>query len=230
MDKVISCIIAEDFPELNKIYSNILNHEADIEVLSSVFSGAELLDVIPENRPDVILMDIEMESPTAGISYCRQISRKYPDVKVVFLTGHEEEERIIEAFEAGAVDYILKTDSMYDIISSIRKAYNHEAPIHSYAARTIRRKMQEIGRYKEELQHFTRAFMLLTPAEVGVLKLLLQGYKQKDIADKKHIELVTVKTHVGRILKKFGSHRTRDVISRIRELDLEEVVMESAST
>lgn len=225
----ISCIIAEDFPELNKIYSNILNHEADIRVLSSVFSGRELMEALKENRPDVILMDIEMESPTAGIDTCRRISRNYPEIRIVFLTGHEEEELIVSAFEAGAIDYILKTDSMSDIITAIRKAYNREAPIHSYAARTIRRKMKEIGQYKEELQNFTRAFMTLTPAEVGVVKLLLKGYKQREIAQEKCIELVTVKTHVSRILKKFNLHKTRDVLHLIRDLDLEQIVAETKS-
>ncbi|ADK80878.1 response regulator transcription factor [Sediminispirochaeta smaragdinae] len=227
--KSITCIVAEDFPELNNIYQSILNHEPDIRVVASVTSGRELLCAVEQYLPDVILMDIEMESPTAGIDYCRQISRSYPDIRIVILTCHEEEERVLSAFEAGAVDYLLKTDSMSDIIIAIKKAYKHSSPIHSYAAQMLRKQMRAMGHYKEELQKFTMAFMTLTPAEVGILKLLLDGYKQKEIAKYKHVELVTVKSHVTRILRKFSLRRTSEVVEMIRSLDAQEFVRQSKS-
>lgn len=228
-EKAIRCIIAEDFSELNQIYTNILNHEPEINVLYSVYSGEELLQRLKENEVDVVLMDIEMESPTSGIEYCRRISHLYPDICIVMLTCHEEEERILSAFEAGAVDYLLKTDSMSDVISAIKKAYHRSSPIHSCAAKALRRQMQEIGEYKASLQRFTRCFMILTPAEVGILQLLLDGIKQKEIAKQKHVELVTVKTHVSKILKKFTCRRTSEVVEEIRRLDLEEMVRQAKS-
>ena len=153
----------------------------------------------------------------------------YSDIKIVVLTCHNEENRIISAFEAGAIDYLLKTDSMSDIIMAIKRAHSCSSPIHSYAAETLRRQMQEMGKYKQELQKFTRAFMTLTPAEVGVLKLLLKGYKQKEITKEKYIELVTVKTHVNRILKKFALHRSSEVIALIQSLNVEELVEQTRS-
>lgn len=228
-ERQITCIVAEDFPELNHIYRNILDHEPDITVLAAVTSGKELLEVVETSQPDVILMDIEMESPTAGIDYCRRINSSFPDVKIVMLTCHEEDYRIISAFEAGAVDYLLKTDSLSDIIKAIRKAHNGESPIHSYAAETLRRQMQAMGKYKEELQEFTRAFMQLTPSEVGILQLLLRGYRQKHICEIKHIEIVTVKIHVNRLLKKFALKRTSEVLELIHSLNVETFVEQSRS-
>ncbi|MBI9095936.1 MAG: response regulator transcription factor [Sphaerochaeta sp.] len=228
-DKVIGCIIAEDFLELNQIYCSILNHEATINVLASVSSGSELVKAVEMYHPDVILMDIEMESQNAGIDYCRLISQRFPDIRIVILTCHEEEERILAAFEAGAVDYLLKTDSMSDIIASIKNAYFRTSPIHSHAASALRKKMKELGSYKEALQQFTRAFMTLTPAETGVLKMLLKGMKQREIASKKCIELVTVKTHVGRILKKFEMQRTSEVLTIIQTLDVSDFVDQAKS-
>lgn len=228
-DKVIGCIIAEDFLELNQIYCSILDHEPNISVLASVRSGFELVKAVEIHHPDVILMDIEMESQNAGIEYCRLINQRFPEIRIVILTCHEDEERILAAFEAGAVDYLLKTDSMSNIITSITNAYNRNSPIHSHAASVLRKKMKELGSYKESLQQFTQAFMTLTPAETGVLKLLLQGMKQREIASKKCIELVTVKTHVGRILKKFEMHRTSDVMELIQTLDVSDFVEQSKS-
>jgi DNA-binding NarL/FixJ family response regulator len=222
-------MVAEDFPELNQIYRNILDHEPDITIIAAVTSGKELLEAVDIQQPDVILMDIEMESPTAGIDYCRRIRSRYPYTKIVMLSCHEEDYRIISAFEAGAVDYILKTDSISDIIKAIKKAYTCESPIHSYAADTLRRQIQTMGKYKEELQEFTRAFMQLTPAEVGVLQLLLRGNKQKDICEIKHIAIMTVKSHVNRILKKFTVKRTSDVLELIYSLNVEKFVEQSRS-
>jgi DNA-binding NarL/FixJ family response regulator len=228
-EKKIGCIVAEDFHELNTIYTSILDHEPDISVLASVYSGQALIQALTIHHPDVILMDIEMESPTAGIEYCRLISTLYPDIHVVVLTCHDEEERILTAFEAGAIDYLLKTDSMSEIITAIRKAYNCVSPIHSCAAETLRKKIQEMGRYHKAFQEFTLAFMTLTPAEKSVLKRLLKGQKQREIAEQKCIELVTVKSHVSRILKKFNLHRTRDILKTIHALNLEGFV-EQADT
>lgn len=136
-DKVIGCIIAEDFLELNQIYCSILDHEPNISVLASVRSGFELVKAVEIHHPDVILMDIEMESQNAGIEYCRLINQRFPEIRIVILTCHEDEERILAAFEAGAVDYLLKTDSMSNIITSITNAYNRNSPIHSHAASVV---------------------------------------------------------------------------------------------
>ncbi|POQ99654.1 LuxR family transcriptional regulator [Alkalispirochaeta sphaeroplastigenens] len=225
----IRCVVAEDYPELNRIYTSILNHEPEITVLASLHSGAELLAFVEQEQPDVVLLDIEMEEPTAGITCCREMHRRFPDIRVVFLTCHDEEERILSAFEAGAIDYIRKTESMTEIIAAVRRAGGRDAPIHSYAAETLRRHMQKAGQYKEELQRFTQIFMTLSPAEVGILQLLLQGYKQREIAQMKHIEVVTVKSHVGRILKKFQLRRTSTIVGLIRELDAQDLVAQARS-
>lgn len=102
MNDSIRCIVAEDFLDLNRIYTDILNYEPDIEVIHNAFSGEELLKILKDKTPDVILLDIEMETPEAGIEYCRRISAQYPKIKTVILTCHEEEEKILAAFEAGS--------------------------------------------------------------------------------------------------------------------------------
>lgn len=229
MNTSIQCIVVEDYSDLNRIYTDILNYESDIEVIHNAFSGEELMNVLEEKKPDVILLDIEMETPEAGIDYCRRITSEYPGIKIVILTCHEEEDKILSAFEAGAVDYILKTSSMAEVILSIRNVFKQDSPIHGYAANTIRKKMREIGEYKGKLKEFTLAFSSLTPAEIGVLKLSLQGLKQREIAEKKHIELVTVKTHVGHIIKKFNCTRIQEVVDVIKSLDMTDFVSKAPS-
>jgi DNA-binding NarL/FixJ family response regulator len=229
MKDSIRCIVAEDFLDLNRIYTDILNYESDIMVIHNAFSGEELIEILNEKTPDVILLDVEMETPEAGIQYCRRISAQYPDIRIIILTCHEEEEKILAAFEAGAVDYILKTSSMAEVILSIRNVYKQDSPIHGYAANTIRKKMREIGDYKRQLKEFTLAFSSLTPAEIGILKLSLKGLKQREIAETKHIELVTVKTHVGHIIKKFNCSRIQEVVDIIRSLDMTDFVSKAPS-
>lgn len=224
MNQNIKCMIAEDFESLNNIYYNLLNYEKDIEVVGRAFSGNELLKQLKSKAVDVILLDIEMESPDSGINICKKILKEHPDVKVIMLTCHEEEEKILAAFEAGAIDYILKTGSLSQIVDAVRSAYNNTSPISSYVAYVIRKRLKEFGFLKERLFSVMNIISNLTASELDVLKLLLQDKKQREIAEIRNVELVTVKAHVSGILRKFDSERTSDVLKTIKDVGLESFI------
>jgi len=159
---IIKCIVAEDYEPLNNIYSNLLNYEKDIEVVGRAYNGSQLLQLLNDVKADVILLDIEMATPNEGINICKQILKKYMQIKIVMLTCHEEEDKIISAFEAG----------------------------------------------------------------LDILKLLLHGKKQREIAEIRNVELATVKAHVSSILRKFETDRTSNVISKIKHAGLENFIDE----
>ena len=222
--KIVKCIVAEDYEEMNRAYTNMLNYEKGIEVVKSVFSGAELISALDDIQPDVILMDIEMESPSAGIRSCKAVMEKHPEVKVIMLTGHDEEDKIMNAFGAGAINYILKTSSITEIVTAIKNAYFGNAFIHPAAAQVIRKNLQNINEYKRCLMDFTKICSSLTQSELSVLKLILQGYKQKEIAEKKNLEQVTIKTHVRHLLKKFNVNRTSQIVKDYKILDMNDII------
>ena len=224
MENQIKCIIVEDYEPLNRLLCNLLNYEKDIVVTGSAFESNELCELLKSVSADIILMDIEIKSRTEGIETCRKILRDYPTIKIIMLTCHDEEDMILSAFEAGAVDYLLKTSSSSQILDAVRSAYADLSPINSYVSVVIRKRMKEFGIFRENLLNITAILSDLTHSELGILKLLLQSKKQKEIASAKTIEIVTVKAHVSSILKKFNCSKISEVVKRIRNADLQNYI------
>ncbi len=224
MGDIIKCIIVEDFGPLNEIYYNLLSYERDIEVVGRAYDSEQLDEILRNKKADVILLDIEMTYKTEGICTCKKILNKYPYLKVIMLSCHEEEDMILEAIEAGAVDYVLKTSSSSKILEAIRAAYNDDSCINSYVGNIIRKKMKEINLYKDSLLFMTNIISTLTVSELDVLRLLMNGKRQKEIAEVRNVELVTVKAHTSNILKKFNKERTSDVVNMIKELGLQSMI------
>lgn len=223
-NKEISCLIAENNKEFNEIFSKLLNHEKNLEVIGCASTGNQLFEILENNKVDVILLDIEMDSPRAGIEYCKRITSTYPGTKVVMLTGNLEEAVILSAFECGAVDYILRESPLSHIVHVITSAYHGTASIHGFAAQIIREKIQLIGKFKENFFNLASVVANLTSSELEILTLLLKGYKQKEIAEERFVELPTVKAQIGSILKKFNLKRSKEVTELIRQHGLENFI------
>ena len=105
MENKIRVLIAEDLEPIRKKYVYYLSQCADIELVGSVESGKEAVETALSAVPDVILMDIEMETKDAGIRASREILAHYPDIKIIILTVYEDDELIFSAFQLGVCDY-----------------------------------------------------------------------------------------------------------------------------
>lgn len=224
MGDKIRCMIAEDYEPLNNIFVNLLNYEKDIQVIGNAFSGKEIYELVQKEKPDIVLMDVEMETRNAGIEYSEKILKLYPDMKIIILTCYEDEDQIIKAYEAGVVDYVLKNSSSSVILEAIRAAYNDKSLIRAYAALAIRKELLSLGSYKKSLLVVTKMISNLTTSEIEVLKLLLEGKKNKEIAQCRNVEMSTIKYHISSILKKFECRRTGEVVKIIKELGIESVI------
>ena len=123
--KQIRVMMADDSPEIRSYFSNILSHEADMELAGTASSGAEAVQMARELRPDIILMDIQMETRIAGISASKQILKELPGTKIIILTILEDDDLLFQAYCAGVIDYIIKTDSINQILTSVRNAYQN---------------------------------------------------------------------------------------------------------
>jgi DNA-binding NarL/FixJ family response regulator len=224
MNGPIRCIVVEDFEPLNNVYCNLLNYEKDIEVVGRAHNSEELFELLKEKAADVILLDIEMKSRTEGIETCKKVIKAYPETQIIMMTCHDEEDIILSAFEAGAVDYVLKTSSSAQILEAVRSAFNNSSAINSYVAFVIRKRMKEFSAFKESLLYLMNIVSSLTASEIDVLKLLLKGKKQREIAEIRSVELVTVKAHVSSILKKFNQERTSEIVKAIKASGLQSFI------
>lgn len=215
-EEIISVLIAEDSEIINNNIKTVLSFEKNIEVIGQVKSGKDAVNFTKSRKPNVILMDIEMEEKRDGIDAVAEIMNMYPQTKIVMLTVQEDEDNILSSFEAGACDYVLKSSSAKETIDAVEAAFNNCSPIRPVIAGKVRKQIAHVKRLKENIYGLINIMTKLTPTERSILTDVLDGKKQKEIAEEKHIEISTVKTHVKNILKKFRAKKMSEVTNILK--------------
>lgn len=217
----IRVLIADDFALLREDLAETLSAEPDMEVVGQAASGAEIVRLAQETDFDVILMDIEMESTTAGIHATETILQHKPDALIIFLTAHETEEMIITSMGAGAVDYVVKGCEDAEILRHIRAAWEGEPLLEARVQSVVLKEYSRLRRSEQSLLFFIHNVSQLTPAERALVRYLLEGRKVREIAQIRCVEQVTVKTQIKGLLRKFGCSRSREIVEMIRQLHVE---------
>lgn len=217
---MIHVLIADDLAPICKRYETYIKKQDDMEVSGIAHTGAQALEMAQNLHPDVILMDIEMETLTAGLDASRQILKELPDSKIVISTVYEEDEFVFRAFQLGVCDYLLKNSSRQEIISCIRDAYNGCSPIRPVIAGKIRQEFQRVKKSEESFIYCLNIVSQMTQTEIDILNLLSQGYSRSEICKMRYVELSTVKTHIKNILKKFNKSSTAEVIDLMNRLQI----------
>ena len=161
-----------------------------------------------------------METINAGILAAEKIRDKNSEQKIIFMTAHETNEMIITAMGTGAVDYLVKGEDSEEILSHTRNAFAGRATMNSRIQETIMREYSRLQRSERSLLFFIHNVSQLTAAERELVKLLLEGMKVKEIAQVRCVEMITVKTQIKSLLRKFGCSRTKEIVSMIRDLNL----------
>lgn len=223
MENKIRIIIAEDIDIIRESYVEEFQQDPDLEIVGCSATGVGAVELFKKQGADIVLMDIEMETQTAGIVAASEICDLNQDVKVIFLSVREDDRSIIASLATGAVDYLVKCDDYDKIISHVKKAYNDKVEMELGIQRCMRDEFQRLAKNNHEMLLFTKKIATLTQAEREIIKLLLEGCKIKDIAEKRFVEPVTIKTQVGQLLRKFNVSRTKEIVARIRELKIEEL-------
>jgi len=217
----IRVLVAEDFQLLREDLCETLSAQEDIEVVGQAASGAEIVRLARETEFDVILMDIEMESTTAGIRATETILQEKPDSVIIFLTAHETDEMILLSMGAGAADYIVKGISDEEILRHLRRAAKGEAQLESRIQQTVLREYSRLQRSEQSLLFFISMVSQLTPAERALVRCLLDDKKVREIAQIRCVEVVTVKTQIKSLLRKFGCTRSKEIVQLVRQLKLD---------
>lgn len=212
MCKRIKVLIAEDVEPIRKRYVTILSQDSGIEVISDVGTGISACENTRKYQPDVILMDIEMETKDAGIRATGDILSIYPEIRIIILTVYEEDELIFSAFQLGACDYMLKNASSIEIISAVKQAYAGQSPIRPEIACKIRSEFQRVKTYESSFLYMLNLLSALTPTELDTLYLISSGYTRKEICEIRCVEMSTVKSQINRILKKMGKKKISEII------------------
>ena len=222
--KRIRIMMADDSPEIRSYFANFISHETDMELAGTASSGAEAVQMARELRPDIILMDIQMETRIAGISASKQILEEFPAIKIIILTILEDDDLLFQAYCAGVTDYIIKTDSVSQILTSIRNAHMNQMILRPRYAEKI---IQELKRVREEQNGLLTGLNILTMlsnSEFEVLKCLFQGMNARQISESRYVSLGTVKTQIHSILKKFDRNSVSDVVRYLKEIRFDRII------
>lgn len=218
---MIRVLVAEDFDLLRQDIVELINEQEDMDVVGDAATGAEIVELAKTTDCDVILMDIEMEHISAGVQAAERIMDLKPDVKIMYLTAHDNDQTIITAIATGAVDYIVKGCSETEILQHIRAAVAGHPTLDSKVQNTVLQEFNRLRHSEQSLLFFINNISQLTAAERELVKLLLQNKKVKEIAAIRCVEVVTIKTQIKGLLHKFGCTRTKEIVEMIRQMNIE---------
>lgn len=186
----IRVALVDDHAVIRAGLEQLLAGTDDIVVVAHAENGQQALEVVRRERPDVVLMDLQMPG-VDGVAATRMIMAENLEVDVLVLTSYSDGERIVAALDAGAVGYLLKDADPDDVLHGIRAVSRGESPIHPRAARTL------LGvRAGSQAQ--------LTGRESEVLKLVKDGLANKQIARRLDISERTVKAHLTSAFARIG--------------------------
>lgn len=217
---MIRILVAEDFDLLREDLCDTINQQTDMNVVGCASTGREMETLARQIPADLILMDIEMETTTAGIRATEHILECNPELKVIFLTAHETDNMILTSMGAGAVDYIVKGLPDEELLLHIRSAIAGRPMLEAKIQNLLLKEYSRLRSSERSLLFFISTVSQLTGAERELVRLLLNGKKVKEIADIRCVEVVTVKTQVKSLLRKFGCTRTKEIVEIIRELNV----------
>lgn len=190
-------VIADDHPMYRFGLAAILGQAGDVDVVTSAGTGDELLTAVDEHAPDVVVTDLSMPG-LDGVEATRRLLAAVPDLPILVLTMHEDDEHVFAALRAGARGYLVKGADGAEILGAVRTVATGGAVYGGTVARRI------VSFYSggAEQSPTERAFPQLTPRERDVLELLAVGCRNHEIARRLQMSDKTVRNHVSAILTK----------------------------
>lgn len=223
----INLFIVDDHELMRAGLREIIKGEGDIALVGEAESGQEALRKVRELRPDVLLVDVKLDD-MSGIDVVRQLKREEAgqEVECLMLTVYNDVDVATEALRAGAIGYVLKDCSKEELLGAVRRARSGEPHLDPEVSRKILQVFKEDGegrlqslltrKEKRELVGES-AGDLLTPREAEVLRLIVRGYSNRDIARELFISESTVKSHTAGIYRKLGAEdRTGAILAAIK--------------
>jgi DNA-binding NarL/FixJ family response regulator len=194
-------VIVEDHKLFREGLKSLLSDKEDLVVIGEAGDGIEAIRTIKKCQPELLLLDLSMPKMN-GISVMKEIKNQFPEIKIMALTIHESDQYVLEAFEAGADGYCLKDAGRNELMVAVDSVLQGKR----YISPSISENVLEgyiTGRKKLKTQ---TTWDSITQREREVLKLLGEGYQNKEISDLLHISVKTVEKHRANIMNKLDLH------------------------
>jgi len=202
----IRVLLAEDHTIVRKGLRSLLDAEAGIEVVGEAGDGREAVRKVQQLSPDIVVMDIAMPGLN-GLEGTRQIRKRFPEVKVVILTMHTDEEYILQILASGASGYVVKQAAPRELVSAIQSVHRGG----SFFSPSISKKIVEGYIRQAEATVEANSYQKLTEREREVLQLIAEGHSTREIGQLLHISVKTVETHRAHLTDKLDIHSVAEL-------------------
>ena len=201
MANKLRIVLADDHTILREGLRALLTADPNFEVAGEAQNGREAVRCVEKLEPDLLLMDLSMPR-MSGMDAIREIKKRYPDTRIIALTVHKTEEYILTTLQAGADGYVLKDATQDELVMAIKNVMAGK----SYLSPGISEKVIEGYLEGKESSRSLSAWETVSQREREVLKLIAEGFKNREIAEDLCISLKTVEKHRANLMKKLDLH------------------------
>jgi DNA-binding NarL/FixJ family response regulator len=200
-------LIADDHALIRSGLRALLEREKEFEVVAEASDGYHALELAQESKPDIAMLDVGMPR-LSGIDAAQQITEKMPAVRVIVVSMHSDEGYVLRALKAGAKGYVLKASAEEDVLNAVRAVAAGNAFFSPEISRLL------VEEYVREIQRrgVQDSYDLLSIREKEIMRLLVSGKSNRQIADLIHVSPATVETHRTNILQKLNIHSLPELI------------------
>ena len=210
---MINVLIADDHAIVRTGLRALLRSEPGLQLVGEATSGYEAIELVGKTHPDILILDLSMPD-LDGIAVTRQLKPQYPDLRILILTVHEDEAMLREAIKAGASGYIVKRAAEAELIAAIETIRRGDPYVDPALLRVL------LGESTKPRTEQAASPDPLTPRETDVLKLIVQGYTNRQVGEELSISVRTVEGHRANLLEKLGLRTRVELVRYARDRGL----------
>lgn len=207
--KTINIIICDDHPLITEGLQSFINPKDELKIVATASSAKELFQVLDDVQADVLLLDISLPDGN-GIELCLEIKKKFPDLKIIGLSNHNERSYILRMLSNKASGYLIKSTSITEIEKAIREVYNGGIYFGADAQKAL----------ASLVDNEVKEIPPITAREKEVLQHIAEGLTSSQIAEQMFISPQTVDSHRKNLMSKFSVKKSVNLIQKARELGI----------
>ena len=216
--------ICDDMENFCDYYKKLFSNVPGVTVVGTANNGEECIRLVRKTMPDVLMLDIQMQTDSEGVDIIEALLEEKPDLKIVMITVHEIEDYIFRAFALGAKDFIYKTTSDDEVITKVMNVYNDNVMLNSYISNILASKAMDAMRNQKSMLYILNQISKLSKSELSVLRGVYYGKKYRDIAHDRYVEEGTIRAQASGILKKMNTTSMRSLVKDLKNLGVFEFI------